>query len=97
MTREQVASEGTRAEGKEDGLSLDRAKKEQVVAELHDKLERASAAILTDFKGMTVEEITALRNALAQENVEYRVVKNTLMKLASRESLLSLSYSSLYS
>ena len=67
-------------------MSLDRAKKEQVVAELHDKLERASAAILTDFKGMTVEEITALRNALAQENVEYRVVKNTLMKLASRDT-----------
>jgi len=65
---------------------LDRAKKEQVVAELHDKLKRASAAILTDFKGMTVAEMVDLRDALAAEQVEYQVVKNTLMRLASKET-----------
>jgi large subunit ribosomal protein L10 len=62
---------------------LDRSQKEQVVAELHAKLERASAAILTDFKGMTVAEMTDLRDALAAEKVEYQVVKNTLMRRAS--------------
>jgi large subunit ribosomal protein L10 len=61
---------------------LDREKKKQVLAELHDQLERASAAILTDFRGMTVAEITQLRTAFAAEKVEYRVVKNTLMRLA---------------
>lgn len=65
---------------------MDRAKKEQVVAELHDKLKRANAAILTDFKGLKVAEMTELRDALAAEQIEYRVVKNTLMRLASRET-----------
>jgi large subunit ribosomal protein L10 len=65
---------------------LDRTTKEQLVAELHDKLQRASAAVLTDFQGLTVAEMTGLRDALAAERVEYRVVKNTLMHLASRDT-----------
>lgn len=65
---------------------MERAKKEQVVTELHEKLQRASAAILTDFKGLTVAEMTTLRDALAAEQIEYQVVKNTLMRLASRET-----------
>jgi large subunit ribosomal protein L10 len=65
---------------------LDRTQKEQVVAELREKLQRSSATILTDFKGMTVTEMTELRDALAAEHVEYQVVKNTLMRLASRDT-----------
>jgi large subunit ribosomal protein L10 len=65
---------------------LERAKKEQVVADLHQKLRRASAAILTDFKGLSVAEITDLRNALAAEQIDYCVVKNTLMRLASQDT-----------
>lgn len=63
---------------------MDRSKKEQVVAELRRKLERATAAILTDFKGLTVAEISNLRDSLAAEKSEYQVVKNTLMRLAGR-------------
>ena len=65
---------------------MDRTTKEQVVAELHDKLQRASAAVLTDFQGLTVAEMTELRDALAAARVEYQVVKNTLMRLASRDT-----------
>ena len=65
---------------------MNRAKKEQVVAELHEKLKRASAAVLTDFKGMTVADMTELRDALAAEKVDYQVVKNSLMRLASRDT-----------
>lgn len=65
---------------------MDRTQKEKVVADLHEKLQRASAAIVTDFKGMTVAEMTELRDALAAEKVEYQVVKNTLMRLASRDT-----------
>jgi large subunit ribosomal protein L10 len=65
---------------------LERAKKEQVVADLHQKLQRASATILTDFKGLTVGEITDLRNALVAEQVDYCVIKNTLMRLASQDT-----------
>jgi len=65
---------------------LDRAEKERVIAELHEKLMRASAAILTDFKGMSVAEMSDLRIALAAERVDYQVIKNTLMRLAGRET-----------
>lgn len=65
---------------------MERAKKEQVVADLHQKLQRASATILTDFKGLTVGEITDLRNALVAEQVDYCVIKNTLMRLASQDT-----------
>ena len=63
---------------------MERTTKERLVAELHDKLQRASAAVLTDFQGLTVAEVTDLRDALAAQQVEYRVVKNTLMRLASQ-------------
>lgn len=72
--------------GKEDWDTLDRTEKEQVVAELRERLGRATAAILADYRGMTVAEMTELRDALAAEQVECRVVKNTLMRLASQDS-----------
>ncbi|MEM5787555.1 MAG: 50S ribosomal protein L10 [Syntrophobacteraceae bacterium] len=68
---------------------MERSKKEQVVAELREKLSRASAAILTDYKGLTVAEITNLRDSLATEKVEYQVVKNTLVRLAGRDTQVS--------
>jgi large subunit ribosomal protein L10 len=66
--------------------TLERTEKEQVVAELREKLQKATAAILTDFRGMTVAEMTELRDVLASEQVECRVVKNTLMRLASQDT-----------
>ncbi len=68
---------------------MDRSKKEQVIEELHKKLERASAAILTDYKGMTVAEVTSLRDSLSAEKIEYQVVKNTLMRIACKETGIS--------
>ncbi len=65
---------------------MDRTTKERLVAELHDKLQRASATVLTDFQGLTVAEVTELRDVLAAQQVEYRVVKNTLMRLAGHET-----------
>ncbi|MBP8644515.1 MAG: 50S ribosomal protein L10 [Syntrophobacteraceae bacterium] len=65
---------------------MERIQKEQVVSKLHEKLQRASTAILTDFKGMNVAEMSELREALAAQQVEYLVVKNTLMRLASRDT-----------
>lgn len=65
---------------------MERAKKAELVADLRDKLERASTAVLTDYKGLTVEQITQLRDSLAAQGVEYRVVKNTLLRLASNDT-----------
>jgi large subunit ribosomal protein L10 len=65
---------------------LNKESKQQVVAELHEKLQRAKAVFLADFRGMNVGKATDLRNELRKASVEYRVVKNTLLDLASRET-----------
>ena len=46
------------------------------------KIEKAQVAIVTEYKGYTVEEITALRRALQKDGGDYTVVKNTLAKIA---------------
>jgi large subunit ribosomal protein L10 len=60
--------------------------KQQVVAEMHEKLVQAKAVFLADFRGMTVGKATELRNELRKADVEYKVVKNTLLELASRDT-----------
>lgn len=71
---------------KKGGRCLNKDNKKQVVAELHDKLQRAQAVFLADFRGMTVEQATNLRNELRKAAIEYKVVKNTLLELASRDT-----------
>ena len=65
---------------------MNKENKQQVVAELHEKLSRAKAVFLADFRGMSVEKATSLRDELRKADVEYKVVKNTLLELASRET-----------
>ena len=57
-------------------------KKQAQVKEVADKLAKSKMTIFTDYRGITVEDVTNLRNDLRKENVEYRVAKNTLIKLA---------------
>ena len=60
--------------------------KVQAVSELVDKLSRASIAISTDFSGLTVNEITALRRHLREAGVEYKVVKNRIASIAAEQA-----------
>jgi len=53
---------------------------------MHEKLAKAKAVFLADFRGMSVEKATTLRNDLRGAEVEYKVVKNTLLELASAET-----------
>jgi large subunit ribosomal protein L10 len=53
-------------------------RKQAVVAELAGKLEAAKAFYLTDFTGLNVKKMTALRARMRSEGIEYLVVKNTL-------------------
>lgn len=59
--------------------------KQAIVAELAEKMRNASAGVLVDYKGITVENDTKLRRELRQAGVEYAVVKNTLTRFAARE------------
>jgi large subunit ribosomal protein L10 len=65
---------------------VNRREKERVVSELHERLQDFRAVILTDYRGLSVDEMTRLRRQLREANVQYRVVKNTLMRLASKET-----------
>ncbi len=56
--------------------------KQEQVAQLADKLGRATSVIFTDYRGLTVAELTDLRRRLRSAAVEYRVVKNTLARRA---------------
>jgi large subunit ribosomal protein L10 len=53
---------------------------------LTEKLRRAKAAVLTDYRGLTVAQIQDLRGRLRGADVEYRVVKNTLARRAAVEA-----------
>jgi len=59
--------------------------KKAQVAELAEVLKGAQTGILVDYRGLTVEEDTKLRNDLRAANVKYFVVKNTLLRLAANE------------
>ena len=63
---------------------MNRTEKEQVVQELAQRLAETQAAFLADYRGINVEQATALRRELTQAGVEYRVVKNNLIKLAAK-------------
>jgi len=62
-----------------------RSEKEAVVAELKEKLSSAKGAVLTDYRGLTVSQDTQLRRKLRESAVEYRVVKNTMTRIAASE------------
>ena len=57
--------------------------KKAIVDELMGRLERTQVAILTDYKGLDVAAINDLRRKLREENIEYQVVKNTLLLRAA--------------
>lgn len=63
---------------------MNRTEKEQIVQELAQRLAVTQAAFLADYRGINVEQATALRRELTQAGVEYRVVKNKLLKLAAQ-------------
>lgn len=66
-------------------IKKNRVVKEAKVVEIKEKLEKAQAVILASYQGLTVEEDTQLRKNLREAGVEYRVYKNTLVKIAAKE------------
>ena len=59
--------------------------KKGVVAEIKEKFEKAQTAVLVDYRGLNVAEVTDLRNQLRKAGVEYAVLKNTMINLAVKD------------
>ncbi len=68
---------------------MDRSAKEKVVAEMNAKLRGARLAALAEYRGLTVEKMSTLRNSLRQSQTQLKVVKNTLLSLAAKETAVS--------
>ena len=65
------------------------SEKQAIVAELTEKLQNASSGVLVDYKGITVAEDTALRVECRNNELDYAVVKNTLLRFAFNNNGLS--------
>lgn len=63
-----------------------REEKAAFVADVAEKLGRSRSTIVTDYRGLTVAEITELRKGLREAGIEYRVLKNTLTRRATAQS-----------
>lgn len=62
-----------------------RHEKEEIVEELKEKLSKIEGAALADYRGLNVEQMGKLRDKLREEGVEFKVVKNNLVKIAADE------------
>jgi large subunit ribosomal protein L10 len=65
-------------------------KKKSIVEELHDKFSRSKIVILTDYKGLDVAAVSDLRKKLNDVDVEFKVVKNSLLARASEDTDVAL-------
>jgi|SRR5690625_3476362 len=63
--------------------------KKQIVSEISEKFNESESSVLVDYRGLNVAEITALRKELRDNNVDYKVYKNTLARRAIADSDLS--------
>lgn len=60
--------------------------KRKVVEALKEKFATTKVVIVTDYKGLNVAQMTELRRKLSEANVEYKVVKNTLLTRAAKDT-----------
>ncbi len=65
---------------------MNKNEKSEVISEVRKLIDDSSALYLTNYSGISVAEITTLRNELRKEGVTYKVIKNTLFERALKES-----------
>jgi len=63
-----------------------REQKKELVKNLADKLKNAKAVVFSDFRGLSVKDMTALRNELRKKEVSLQVLKKTLLNLALQDA-----------
>jgi len=68
-------------------ILITKQKKLQQVAELTERFSKSKAVVLTEYKGLTVREISELRRLLKESKAEYKVIKNTLVNIAAKGTL----------
>ena len=66
-------------------MASSRKRKEELVADYVDMLQRAKGVVVTEYRGMTMKHLDELRGKLREKNAGFTVTKNTLLKVALRE------------
>ncbi|MBC3803436.1 50S ribosomal protein L10 [Acetobacterium fimetarium] len=61
-------------------------KKQVVVQEIADKFRSAQTAVIVDYRGLNVEEVTELRAKARAAGIDYKVYKNSMMRFAAKET-----------
>lgn len=67
-----------------------RLQKEEAVVKLTDKLSKAKSVVFADYKGMTMKQLSELRKTLRDQGAEFSITKNNLLKLALKNSQLTI-------
>jgi large subunit ribosomal protein L10 len=65
---------------------LDRKEKEKIITGLKERLGKACGTFLVDYQGLNVDELTKLRRELRKKGIEFQVVKNRLLLIASQDT-----------
>jgi len=64
---------------------MERSNKAVAIGDIKGRFDKMTSAVFLDFKGMTLEQVSKLRVEFRKSGVEYRVVKNTLVKQALKD------------
>lgn len=59
--------------------------KQGIVSEIAEKLDKATSCVVVDYRGLTVEEVTELRDKFREAGVDYKVYKNTMVRRAASQ------------
>jgi large subunit ribosomal protein L10 len=65
---------------------MNKDEKTEIISEVKEMIQNSSAIYLTDYSGITVADISTIRNEFRKEGVRYKVIKNTLFKRALEEA-----------
>jgi len=63
-------------------MTITRAKKEEIIKDIHSRLEKSQISIFVNFHGLSVKDVSKLRNSLRKDKVDYKVAKKTLINRA---------------
>ena len=65
---------------------MERAQKEQVLGEIKEAWQNVASIVIADYTGITVPVVTAMRDDFRKDGCHYRVIKNSLVKIAVKGS-----------
>lgn len=69
-------------------MAKTKLQKQEDVKKISEKLSRSKSVVFTDYRGMTMKQLSDLRNKLQDQDAEFNVTKNTLLSLALKEAEL---------